>query len=258
MRPMFLLLALVLLGAALPAQSQSAAEWNPQGLKMERTELEELLRRFEDVAASTGYSQRLRDRAQRDAGIIRERLERGDFRVGDRVILRVEGEPDLPESLPVEPGPRISIPVMGSISLESVLRSELEEHLTRELGRFIQSPVVHAQSEVRISILGSVGSPGFYTVPADMLVGEVLMHAGGPGSNADLDNLRIERMGQALWRGDEMGEVLAEGMTLDQLNVRAGDQIVLPVRPTTTWRSRAVRWSLAIATTVLFGVRVLF
>lgn len=256
MKPIALLLAAALCAFAFPLHAQSGPEWNPQGLKMERSELENLRDQFERVVASPGYSQRIRDQAARDAAIIRDRLVMGDFRIGDRVILRVEGEPDIPERLPVQPGPRITLPRMGSISLEGVLRSELEEYLTDQLGRFLQNPVVQAGSEIRISIMGSVGSPGFYTVPSEMLIGELLMHAGGPGGNADLEKLRIERLGESLWSGDEMQEFIVEGVTLDQLNLRAGDQVVLPEQTGPSIWGRVARWGLATAATVFLGVRV--
>jgi protein involved in polysaccharide export with SLBB domain len=197
----------------------------------------------------------VRESARRDSERIRDRLANGDFRVGDRVTLRVEGEPDIPPVLPVEPGPRITLPVIGSLSLAGVLRSELQDHLTRELGRFIQDPVVQAKAEIRLSIQGGVGAPGFYTVPADILIGEALMLAGGPGQ-ADLEELQIERSGQVLWEGDELQAVIAEGYTLDQLNLQAGDQIMLPVDEGEGlgigWGD-VLRWGVGIATSVIIA-----
>lgn len=237
-----------------PVEAQSAARgtWDPRGLTMERGELESLLGELEAVTASSGYSSRIRDRAERDAIAIRERLAQGDFRTGDRVVLRMEGHPDIPAELPVLPGPRISLPVWGTINLAGVLRSELKDHLTRELSRFVQDPVLEAQSLVRLSIQGNVGNPGFYTVPSDMLLGEALMHAGGPGGSADLDNIRIERTGERLWGGTELREIIAEGRTLDQMNLRAGDQIFVPARGTSNW-GRVARWTAGAAGSVLIG-----
>jgi hypothetical protein len=53
------------------------------------------------------------------------------------------------------------------------------------------------------------------------------MIAGGPGT-PDLDDLRIERAGQQLYERAQVQEALREGLTLDQLNLQAGDQVVLP------------------------------
>jgi hypothetical protein len=247
-------------GAVSPgvASAQSAPEWNPRGLKMQRADLESLHEQFQRVAGSTAYSGRIRERARADADLIRDRLERGDFRVGDRVVMRVEGEPNIPDSLPVEPGPAITLPVYGTIPLQGILRSELETHLTRELGRFINNPVVRAESLMRVSVQGDVGRPGFYTLPADMLLGEVLMEAGGPGRSADLEGIRIERLGERIWAGEELRAVLADGRTLDQLNLRAGDEIVVPERARSGVWGTVARASIGIASILIFGTRVLF
>jgi protein involved in polysaccharide export with SLBB domain len=225
---------------------------------MQRAELENLLTQYDAAAdESSAYSGSVRERSRRAAEAIRDRLANGDFRLGDRIFLDVEGELDVPDSLIIEPGPKITLPRMGAISLAGVLRSELESHLTKELGRYINNPRVRATSLIRLSFQGAVGAVGFYTVPADMLLTEALMQAGGPGVNADLDNMSIERSGVVLWEGDELQEVLAEGRTLDQLNLRAGDQIVLPALPvggSRVWQ--VARWVLPAAASVFFGVRI--
>lgn len=239
-------------GTAWAQATSSASTWDPSGFTMERAELETMMEQLNSVAASSAYSGRIRDRAERDAAAIRERLDQGDFRTGDRVVIRMEGHPNIPEELPVLPGPRISLPVWGSVSLQGVLRSELVEHLTREIGRYVQNPMIEAHSLVRLSIQGSVGNPGFYTVPADMLLGEALMHAGGPAGGADLDNIQIERTGERLWSGTELREVIAEGRTLDQMNLRAGDQIFVPAQGTSNW-GRIATWTLGTTASVLVG-----
>jgi protein involved in polysaccharide export with SLBB domain len=224
---------------------------------MQRAELEELHTRLEAAAASAAYIGGVRDRARRDAELIRDRLANGDFRLGDRIFLVVEGETDVPDSLTVENGPKITLPRMGQISLAGVLRSELEAHLTKELARYIHNPRVRATSLIRLSFLGGAGAVGFYTVPADMLLTEALMHAGGLAANADIDNMRIERSGVVLWEGEEIQTVLAEGRTLDQLNLRAGDQIVVPaqrVGGSRLWQ--VTRWVVPAAASVFFGVRI--
>lgn len=236
--------------------TQGGVTWDPQGLQMNRSELQSLLEDLQQVAQSSAYSDRLRERARRDVDLIRERLNAGDLRVGDRVLLQVEGEPQLPDTLPVEPGPAVTLPVMGRIGLRGVLRSELEEHLTQELSRFIRDPVVRAQALMRVSIQGNVGTPGFYTVPANYLIGETLMRAGGPTPTSDLEDLEIQRGERVLWAGDELRTALVEGRTLDQLNLRAGDQIWVPERAATPWWRTVLSWGVPIATTLFLGVRV--
>jgi protein involved in polysaccharide export with SLBB domain len=117
--------------------------------------------------------------------------------------------------------------------------------------------VVRASGLMRLSIQGQVGSPGFYVVPAESLVSEALMVAGGPASQADLDALRIERGSDRLMDGEELQEAMRDGRTLDQLNLQAGDQIVLPAARSGAGIWGAVlRYGLIVASTVLLGVRI--
>jgi protein involved in polysaccharide export with SLBB domain len=124
----------------------------------------------------------------------------------------------------------IALDPFGEISLAGVLRSEISAHLTTQLSRFIRNPVVRAQGLMRLAVLGDVGQPGFYTMPAETLLGDVIMMAGGPGGTANLEELRIERAGQPLYQEQEVQEALRAGLTLDQLNLEAGDQVFLPTR----------------------------
>jgi hypothetical protein len=61
-----------------------------------------------------------------------------------------------------------------------------------------------------------------------MLLGEALMSVGGPGSQADLTMMRIQRGEQVLWEGERLQAMVAEGRTLDEYGLRAGDRIILP------------------------------
>lgn len=217
---------------ALPGATtaQTSLEWDPRGAELGRAEMQQLLERLEEAAASSGYSSTLRSRAAAEAAVVRTRLEEGDFQIGDRVVLRVEGEPQLSDTVAVGAGRTLQLPDLGPIPLTGVLRSELEEHLTAELGRYLQDPVVHASSLIRIAVLGSVGSQGFYTMPASALIEEALMRAGGPAGNAALNRAHILRGDQVIWQGDALQDAIRMGRTLDQLSLRAGDRIMVPER----------------------------
>jgi hypothetical protein len=56
------------------------------------------------------------------------------------------------------------------------------------------------------------------------------MAAGGPAANANTQELRIERGPQRIIDGQQLQDAMREGLTLDQLNLQAGDQIVMPER----------------------------
>jgi protein involved in polysaccharide export with SLBB domain len=231
-------------------------DWDPRGTELGRAELEELLDRLETAASSPGYSGRIREQAAREAAVVRTRLQEGDFQVGDRVILQVLGE--FADTVAVEPGRVITLPGMGPIPLAGVLRSELEEHLTRELATYLRDPVVEASSLIRIAVLGRVGQQGFYTMPASLLVEEALMLAGGPAPEADLDEAEILRGDRVIWEDDALQRAIVEGRTLDQLSLRAGDRIMIPVRQRGIFEGGLLRTLLVVVPPLTYTLLRIF
>jgi polysaccharide export outer membrane protein len=248
---------LLAISAAPPLMGQAGPQWDPTRLQVTRAELEELLEQYEAVTGSGGYSAQLRTSAGEAAELIRDRLDNGDFRVGDRIALRIEGEPDLPDTVVVQPGPVLVLPRMGDIPLAGVLRSELQDHLTQQLTRYIRDPVVTVQPMVRLAIEGEVGSPGFYVLPAEMLVSDMLMAAGGPAAGADLRKIRLIRGERVLLDGAELDRAIIDGRSLDQLNVRAGDRFSIGQQSdgSNVWGA-VVRYGVPILSLLLFGIRI--
>ncbi len=210
--------------------AQIAPDAIPGSSVRTREDLETLLEFYAQVLLSPAYSEGVKESTRTKADRIRDRLANGDFKLGDRVVLFVQGEPDQPDTISVEAGPLINLPLFGEISLAGVLRSEVGDRITEALTPFIRDPIVRAKGLMRLSVLGAVNQPGFYVVAADMLLTETLMAAGGPASDANLDELRIERGTELVIGGEELQEAMRQGLSLDQLNLQAGDQVVLPER----------------------------
>jgi len=225
-RFVFGLVAALVAAPSLVAQQPEA--WDPGRIQVTRADLQDLLRRLDEAVASSTYSQPVRDRARAEAAQIRARLAEGDFQVGDRISLVVEGEQALTDTFSVRDGRVLRLPVIGDVSLAGVLRSELEDHLRATIAKFLRDPVVRARSMVRLSLLGEVARPGYYVVPTDMVLSDALMLAGGPTGSAKLTALRVERAGQPMWSDQRLPDAIAQGRTIDQLNLQAGDQIVVP------------------------------
>jgi protein involved in polysaccharide export with SLBB domain len=203
-------------------------DWDPRRVEVSRESLQVLMARLEETARSPVYSGELRERSRAEAALIRERLQNGDFSVGDRIALTLEGDNAVRDTFTVDASRSITLPTYGAVSLAGVLRSELTGHLTEQLRRFVNNPVLQARALIRLSILGEVRQPGFYTLPVETLLDQALMQAGGPTSSARLDQIRIERGRQRLWDGESLERAIAEGRTLNALSVRAGDRIVVP------------------------------
>jgi polysaccharide biosynthesis/export protein len=264
MRPL-LLAGMLLATASLPgiapeASAQVPVEWDVGREQVTRAELEDLLERIRENLASAAYSGRIRSQLEQNAGMITRRLEEGDFQVGDRVFLQVEGEPELSDTLVVRSGQLVSVPVVGDLSLRGVLRSELEPRLAEHIARYVREPRLRVQALIRISVIGEVESPGFFVVPADMLVTDVLMLAGGPTRESKLDDLRIERGTTNIWEGGLLQEAVIQGRTLDHLNVQAGDRLVVPreVQRTGWDRFQLIAGAVGAIGTVVFLVTQAF
>jgi polysaccharide export outer membrane protein len=166
----------------------------------------------------------------REAAAIRARLARGDFRVGDRILLTVEGEKELSDTFTVGLGGQLTLPLIGNVPLDGVLRSELQDYLTHRLAQNLRDPEVRTRAFVRLSVQGAVLHPGYYGVPADGLLSDAFMAAGGTMQEANLSRLRIERDGKPLWEGKALQQAIAEGRTLDGAGLVAGDQVIVPRR----------------------------
>ena len=112
-------------GAAAAQGSRLKEEWTMATAT--RDELEGKAIEAEQVAAMPQTPSQLRRDKLAAAQSIRTRLSQGDFQAGDRIVLRITGDPNVkPEdTVTVRPGSVLLMPQMGEISLRGVLRSEL-------------------------------------------------------------------------------------------------------------------------------------
>src|SRR5438270_258538 len=67
-----------------------------------------------------------------------------------------------------------------------------------------------------------------YSVPVDAVIPAVLMAAGGTTHDTKLTKLKIQRNGKTIWEGDALRQAMAAGSTVDDLELRPGDAIVVP------------------------------
>jgi len=163
-----------------------------------------------------------------EAWLLRSRLKNGDFQEGDRIIVVLESNPGVTDTLQLRAGKILQLPHMTDLSLEGVLRSELTDTLRHHLSRFLTNPGVRATPLLPLGVFGSVRNPGYYYSPADVVLRDVIMRAGGPLADADMAKVVVRRSGQAIWSADDVRVALTDGMSLDRLHLRAGDEIFIP------------------------------
>jgi len=195
--------------------------------------------------------------ARARATMIRSRLENGDFQMGDRILIRVQGESQLSDTFTVGDGPAIDLPQVGSVALGGVLRSELAGRLETHLAHYLRDPVVQVRPLVRVLVEGEVARPGYYAAVPQQPLTDLLTQAGGLSSRAKVSEMRIERGDQRIWSGQPLQDALGRGYSLDQLNLRAGDRLLVPSRGESgkTWRILGVLASLPLAIYTLTRIR---
>jgi len=226
-------LVLAALAAAVPAAAQTDAE--AATFYATREALEERLRMYEEGTRSGSFSDAARSLYEQEIELIRTRLREGDFQVGDRIDLRVAGHDTLTGSFVVAPGRVLILPDIEEISLDGLLRSELQPFMQKAIARYVRDPNVRVRALFQVALLGHVENPGFHWVSAETLLTDLVMTAaGGPTADGDVNKIKIERGSETIWRGDALQAALQEGRTLDQLNLRSGDQIEIPGR-SRTW-----------------------
>ena len=182
------------------------------------------------------------DQQRAEAAALRARLREGDFRVGDKIAMRTESSLNLPESLAevlnathtLRENKVLRLPNMPDLSLDGVLRSELDSVLNAHLARSLRSVRAHAEPTLQVLVSGPVGKPGYYPAEPDMLVTDVIMQV-GPAGNADLRKSVLKRDGKEIVSRDSLQAAIRNGATLDRLDFRSGDELVVGERSTRNW-----------------------
>jgi polysaccharide export outer membrane protein len=181
----------------------------------------------------------------------------GPIQPGDRVLLRVTGEPTLSDTFTVTQGPALDLPALGTVPLAGVARDSIQRHLTAFLSRYLNTPIVRAEVLLRLGIIGEVTRPGFYALPAGAVLEDLIMTAGGMTRDARFERSRLERNEAVLLRGEEVERAVASGRTLDALGLRSGDALPIPRRPDPERRVRSITAVIALPVAI-YGLTRLF
>lgn len=166
---------------------------------------------------------------------LRARLNDGDFDVGDVILASYEGPQPLGlngrDSLIVTASRLLSMKApLGDIDIHGVLRSEITDLITQRVAKYYKDEVVRVTPLLRLSVSGAARAPGFFQVRPDEPLSDVIMRA-GQAQGADLRNVEIRRGDQTVWQRDDVQTALSEGLTVDQLTLQAGDEVVIGTDP---------------------------
>jgi polysaccharide export outer membrane protein len=139
------------------------------------------------------------------------------------------------DTLTVRAGKIVQLVGMDDLKLEGVLRSELNDKFSAHVSRYIREPTVKVLPLLRVQLNGAVGRPGYYYSSADVLLADIVMAAGGPTPDADLKKVVIRRGADVIWTESDTRTALSDGLSLDRLSLRAGDEVFVGRIRRTQW-----------------------
>lgn len=153
---------------------------------------------------------------------------------GDMLRISVWKETDLQLEVLVRPDGAFSFPLAGEISTSNRSVLELQEEVTRRLGRYISDPVVTVSVQQvlgnKIYVIGQVTRPGVFVVNPQVDVIQALSMAGGATPFAALNDVKILRR-----TGNEQRAIsfryndVVRGKNLEQnIILQSGDVVVVP------------------------------
>ena len=217
--------AILFVIGALAATAEAVRCQESQGVLTSRSELTAARQRAENAAQTGTAADRTRNAML--AAAIRQRLQNGDFQVGDRIVLTYISDMWHSDTLVVRTGPSIELPARTALPLTGVLRSEVRDRVTGELLKYVKATDVEVTPLTRMGVLGEVARPGYFALRSDVPLVDAIMMAGGPTGTADVDHSVIRRSNGEFKSTEETRLAIAKGLTIDQFGLSAGDELVI-------------------------------
>ena len=234
-------LSLVLVGAALSGASHTLrAQDTAVGSQATRGDLAQRQSVDESELARGKLSPARKKALQAEIATIKERLEAGDFRTGDLIVVTVLipilNKPPTVDTSTVRADQMISITELPDFSVKGVLKSEVQDKVEAHAKRYIKDPKVRVNFTTRIMVDGAVNRPGTYSISPDRQLTELVTAAGGGTPIAKLDQLEVKRGGRVILSAKDSRRALVEGKTLEQVGMQPGDEVTVPAKRQFNWQ----------------------
>lgn len=159
-----------------------------------------------------------------------------DYVIGPDDVLGVLfwREPSMSGDVAVRPDGKITLPLLNEVQAAGLTPPELRAVLTKEAGRFLETPIVTiVVREIRsrnVFITGEIGQPGNYPLSAHMSVMQLIAMAGGLREYADGSKIvvmRPEGGTEKIYRFNY--KHVLEGKNVRQnIQLMPGDTVVVP------------------------------
>jgi polysaccharide export outer membrane protein len=146
-----------------------------------------------------------------------------EFKLGpeDVVEVFVYKEPELSTTVVVRPDGKISLPLIGELSVSGRTAIELQKEVAQKLTKYIEQPTVNVivkeVNSAKVSVMGEVKTPGMYKIRDRATVFDAVALAGGFTEYAKRNKVTLIRIGS---NGQQQQFVINVD---DQLKGRKGD-----------------------------------
>ena len=156
---------------------------------------------------------------------------------GDVVNIFVWRNPELTTTVPVRPDGRISVPLLEDLVAAGKTPSELGREMERELGVFIQNPLVTVivtnfvgMFEQQVRVVGQAQQPRAIPYRADMTMLDVMIAVGGLTPFADGNRATLVRTvdGQQQQFRVRLDDLLRGGEIAANAAILPGDVVIIP------------------------------
>ncbi|MGO9449534.1 MAG: polysaccharide biosynthesis/export family protein [Candidatus Binataceae bacterium] len=122
----------------------------------------------------------------------KERMgSQGDFRLGPGDVLQISSSTisELKDRVVrLDANGSVSLPLIGDMKLSGLTEKDAKEAIENRLGEYMYHPQVSVFVQTyhsrQVSVVGSVASPGLYTLSPDDTIGSIIQHAGGMSRDA--------------------------------------------------------------------------
>lgn len=235
--------------SATPSGAQEAPLAGAQ--RATRAALAERVAQLEQQSSSGSLAGTAKNRATAELSAIRMRLQQGDFRVGDRFVITLRQDSVRSDTASVRDSLKVSVANLPDASLAGVLRSELDDRMTVHVARYLRNVSVRTSVLTRVAILGAVRMPGFYYASPDRPISDLVMVAGGPADQANLNELEVTRGTAKLLSVKDSRKAVKDGRTLEQLDVQSGDEVKIPIKRKINWQ--IVIQSMLVVSSLFFA-----
>jgi polysaccharide export outer membrane protein len=152
---------------------------------------------------------------------------------GDILFISVIGDKDLDTVATVNPGGKISFPLVGDVQAAGLTAEELADQLARSLSKKIRNPSVSVSlreiNSYRVYTLGSIEKPGVVASKSVVNLLQALALAGGVTPGADLSLAYVARGSEKL--DVDFRKLLMEGDLSQNIELKPEDVVVLPANP---------------------------